>query len=918
MSYPLITFQNQLNIPVIVYDSFNNEDQNNSLANYFGTLTPIGTPLAAGASVSIQPIHGPISVYIIYDTNNNPIKRVTTLGNAAASFQITQADVDIITLTKNFIDFLKNSPNDPVATSFNALIKDGKAKPSQINAFFSSSANYKTCTNVSYMLVMIELSKTASSNGKPLPEATYSLSTLISYLGVEWPSFLPDISVSNFTCSDDNDQLKLACDIDLHNITFADGVLNNVLSFLPSSNIRTKIIFNYGASLSFLNTTLEFDLEDIKIPLGSETVSIDKPTIILSITPLFKFVVFEVKAIMPFSLFGSPSFNADIAMTIDNVEAEVGVVLEGNNNSLLTPPIMKGVHFDSIGVGMGLIFDPPSFALGVQGAFHIGNAGDVKLDDDNFIVVCSLVEDVPNPLYISFYVPQMNLSDVITIFTNSSNNIDFPISISDLSFTWIENPMEPVTLPDGSLAAMAYGFSGNLNLFGLDFYGNVAIDLSNGLTGNVTMSPFNFGPLSLTGNGKGVSIKVDANGNPIKNNFIPKTAADKLAVQNASTKELVAAGGPSMTISTSGSPYFSLGASLKFLDFNDSIAATIDKNGITFDLELLTTKMNCCLKDYQNFSGSFSFGPDFTIKIPEIAGFNIGSIHFQATINANLGIAVSSGLVAMSVGGGFNIFGLSLNVGTVELDIHTSSINYIFNAIEQWIISNATSLFGSLFSDAKAWLNAIENSIIQPLENDVKYITSGLSTAYNQVMNDATLLLKDANYAINDITSAIQSVYNASQDAIASALNYAGFAVNDIGSALKYVGYGANEIAGALKSAGYSINDVANTLNNMGYGLQVVAGALNIAGYGVQAVASALSTVFNAAPEVLNTVLQQAGYAVNDINQAFQAIGGPFASFVSNAAQAAAAAVAAAAEAAAKAAEEAAEEAAEKLNPTHW
>jgi hypothetical protein len=417
-------------------------------------------------------------------------------------------------------------------------------------------------------------------------------------------------------------------------------------------------------------------------------------------------------------------------MTIDNVEAEIGVVLQGNNHTLLTPPVMKGVHFDAFGVGMGLMFHPPSYAIGVQGALHIGSAGSVQLDDDNFVVVCSLAEAVPNPLYISFYVPHLSLGDVVTLFTNTSNKIDFPVSMRDLSFKWAQNPMEPVTLPDGSLAAMAYGFSGYLDLFGLGFYGDVEIDITKGLRGNITMSPYHLGPLHLTGDGKGVTLKVDAKGNPIRNNFIPTTAAEKAAVENAGTKQLIAPGGPSMTVSTSGSPYFDLNAKVKFLDFCNSIRATVGSGGITYDLVLLTTQMHCTLKDYQNFTGTFAYGPDFTVPLPVTAGYNVGSIHFKATINATLGVSVSKSVVVVSVSGGFNLFGLAPTIGPFTLNVNISSITQVFEAIEHWIISNAGNLFGSLFANPQAWINAVNNATILPAEKGAQYLAHGLQTAY--------------------------------------------------------------------------------------------------------------------------------------------------------------------------------------------
>src|ERR1041385_8178553 len=191
-TYPSITFKNQLKITVNIYDSFNDDDsQDKSLPNYFGTLTQVGTTVAPNASVIIQPIHGPVSVYIVYDTNNNPVKRVFTMGDNAQTFTITQADVDIITATNNFISLATSSPKDPDVVKFQSIIKDGKATPSQVNTFFQGTTSYKTCTYISYMLVMTTLARTPVKPGQPAPpvqSTTYSLSKLCSYLGVPWPS----------------------------------------------------------------------------------------------------------------------------------------------------------------------------------------------------------------------------------------------------------------------------------------------------------------------------------------------------------------------------------------------------------------------------------------------------------------------------------------------------------------------------------------------------------------------------------------------------------------------------------------------------------------------------------------------------------------------------------------------------------
>lgn len=865
MTYPSITIQNQLTIPVIAFDSFNDDIADKSLANYFGKLTQVGTTIAPGGSQTLQPIHGPLSVYIIYDTNNNPIKRVTTLGTAEQSFQVTPSDVTIISDTNKFISFVKNTPSDPVASGFHALIKDGKATPAQVNAFFQATTAYKDCTFISYMLVMTTLARTPDTAAQPIPQKAYSLSALCSYLGVNWPSELPDIAVTDFSCTNENDVIKLHGTVDISKITFGDGIGANVLSILPATTARVAIIFNYSTSLAFLNTTLQFQLKNMAIPVGDgSTINIDKPTLILTVAPLFKFVVFEVKAIIPFTLFNSPTINADVAMTIDNVEAEIGVVLEEPNATLFTPPAMKGVHFDSVGVGMGVFFKPPGYALGLQGAFHIGEAGSVQLDDDTFVVVCNLEGEVPNPVYISFYVPRMNLNDVITMFTNTSSNINLPVSIRDLSFKWAENPMEPVTLPDGSLAAMAYGFSGDLNFFGLSFYGDVEIDMNSGLNGTITMDPFTFGPLSLTGDGKGVAMKVDAQGNPIRNNFIPKTASDKAMIQQATTQQWIKPGGPEMTISTSGSPYFTLGANLKFLEFNDSISSVVDSNGITFDISFPMTKMHCVLKDYQNFTGAFSYGPDFMIPLPSIAGIDLGSIHFQTTINGAVGVSVSGTDIVFAFSGGFSFFGLSPSVGPVALDINFTSITQVFSAIEQWIIDNATSLFGSLYANARAWMVAIDNNVILPLENDAQYVVSTLAGAYGQSVQEVGQLLQGTEYAMEDVANALTQTFGPSADAVAGALVTAyNASQEEVAAALNAAGYTVDQIGGALVSAfNATENEVGSVFKYMGFGALTAA--------------QAIQSIFSAAPDAINSILSQAGYAASDIENAFNQMGDDF------------------------------------------
>jgi hypothetical protein len=845
-NYPEISIHNTLAEAVTVYDAFDDNPGDTSLANYFGTLTSLGA-VTADATSRFTPIHGPISTYIIYDSKNNPVKRVFTLGTAPQAFEVAQSDLDVITATQSFVELLQNKPDDPEAQQFNALVKGGKGSAQAVDAFFQHSADYKTCTYISYMLVVVALARTPATRDLPPAQQTYGLSTLLRFMGIDWPSGLPDIVVSQFYCTDADGQIQLGGQLNVKDVTFSDGVIDHVLSILPAETVRFTVAVDITPGIAVGATQLQCVFDTLSIPLGGgESISFQQPTVLLSLMPLFKFVVFEIEATIPFSLFGSPTFDAIAAMTIDNVEAEIGVTLDGGSHTLLTPPGIKGLHFDQFGVGMGLFFEPPGFALGVQGKFHIGDGQQVmQLDDDTFALVCGLEADIPNPLYLSFYVPRLGLDQVVELFTNRSISLDFPIDFSDLSFHWAENPMEPITLPDGTLAPMGYGFSAAMNLFGIGFYTDMEIDF-NGLQGTAQLDPFSLGPvLSLTGDGKGVTIKVDANGNPIPNNTIPQTAAAKQAIEQAKTKQLVKPGGPELQVSTASSPYFKLDAKLAFLGFHDSIDATIDANGISFTLDfgsIISGEMTCVLKDYHNFSGKFAYGPDFGISLPTIGGVNLGSIHLTAQITAMLGLTTSASDVVFTVGGGFDFQGKNYQIGPFSLDIHIASIADVLSAIGDWLLHNIETVFSSLLSDAKAWAQAIYNDAIKPAEAGAAYVVSALKNSFGQTVDQVGELLKGSNYAFADVASAMKNTFDADASQVASALTTAFQAP-------------ANQVAAALQNVGYTAEDAAR----------------------------ALSDVFGLAPADVSSALQGAGYAVSDVESAFQALGGDFASYAESA-----------------------------------
>jgi hypothetical protein len=454
---------------------------------------------------------------------------------------------------------------------------------------------------------------------------------------------------------------------------------------------NVEIVFDSNIGLNVAGTRITFSSKEIDIPIGSDsTLKIVSPAVSLTINPLFRFVIFEIAADFPLTIFGDRLY-AKLSMVVDNLEVEVGLALDIQDagSPLTTPPGLRGVHSDTIGLGMGLVFEPPGYALGLQGAFHIGEGSNVvAVDDDQFAVILDLESEIPNPLYLSFYVPKLDVATVFTALTDITLDIDIPIEFADLSFTWSENPLEPLALPDGSMTKGGYGFSGYLHLFGLKFYADVHLGLDK-VAADATMGPLDLaGILKLTGQGTAVEMKFDAQGNPIRNNTIPRTAAERAALAAARSKEIVPAGGPVLHIGTETSPHVKIeaDATLFGVPFS-SVDIVVDNSGLKFDLALPLAKVSCHLTTGGSLAASFSYGPDITVPLPA----PLGNIHLQVTVAFSFSLNATSTDVTFTANGGFSFMNQNLTFGPLTLDVNITRLQDLVNACCHHIISEAGS-----------------------------------------------------------------------------------------------------------------------------------------------------------------------------------------------------------------------------------
>lgn len=909
-SIPTISFKNDLTYDVVVYDSFDDEDSDDDAqGNFFGTLTSLGT-VSANATVDIQPIHRSSAFIIESATDKKPVKRCTKLGSnkTLTSFEIAKADEDAMTATFQFVDFYMKSPNDATSKAFTTVL-NGDNVPGDMNTFFQQQSAYANCTFQTYMMAVTYIAITPASVPKPPEQATYSLSKLAQLMGAQWPSGVPDIEVANFKVSDKNNVLDICGDIDISTLPFeTPQISSNVSKVLGDKKILTfKLIFNHDFKasitglLSIFGTRLSLSFDTITVPAGNGSFPITKPQITIDINPLMKFVVFTLTGTIPFNLYGK-AFDANLSMTIDNVEAAIGAVIAGDNSSLPAPPFMKGVHFDQFGIGMGIIFTPPAFAVGLQGKFHIGESSEQNVDlaDDTFAIICQFESEIPQPVYGSFYVPQLDLNQALALFTNTSANLDVPVTFTDLSFRWAENLMEPLVLPDGSLTQMDYGFSAGINVLSFAFYGDVEVNMSNGLTANVQMSPLNWSNVfMLSGDGPGVTIKVDSSGNPIKNNQIQDSKAMQDALATAQNKQLVAPGGPVLAINTFTAPILHLNAKASLFELaNFAIEADIDKSGIKFLLDygtVLKEKMAVTLSDFHNLAASFAYYVDTTINVPVVNGVRLGSFHLAAETEAHLAITTNTSDVVISVGGSFNFEGLQRNFGDFSADIHIKTVSDLIGAAVSYIESQAQSLFNDFLGDAQKWAEKVKNGFLTGADA----VGSVLKNAFGKQSQEVAAIMKNVGYDANAIGSEIKNAWGCGVKDVSWALQQVGYdattvansvknsfgdVVNDTTNALKDLGYAAdqvakgiqnafgmndNQVASAMKQAGYGALDIANAIKNgIGSGIDDVASALDQAGFGIIDVASAIKDAFGAGLSAVKSALSAAGYGFLDIAKA--------------------------------------------------
>lgn len=801
MSNPL-SFRNMLCEAVTLYDSFGKDAQNPS---FYGKLTFRGS-VQPGQTLTLEPLHA-LNVIIAFGADGHPVGRYVSL--TTYGFDITAEDKAAVRTAEAFIDQLAQQPlGSKLAQDFYTKAKS----PAEVNAFFKSTPAYAKLDFPIYMLALtykashpVTITHRMPKSGAPMPappggagNQVYLLSTLCGCLGGQWPLGLPDVGVRDFRCEGGDGNYKLGGAVDLVDFTYETDDITRWVGVL-AANQTVEVLLEFSAE-SLGATRLSFLPDDIHFKLpGNRSLWIQRPTVSISLNPAFQFFVFQVSGVVACSINGQ-KFGCLITLTVDNIEISAGVVIPNDNNWFPMPPELKGVHLKELDFSLGLIFEPPSVAVGIGGKCLIGKNTTIATDD--FVIVLAIAEDYAEVLYIAFDAPSMDLPTFIEVFTDERMEVDFLVSFQQLSLTWVANLLAPVTLPNGSLTQPGFGCSALVVILDFEFYGLIKLGLS-GIQTVLSSSPVRFGSIfRLEGGGQGVAFQVNASGEPLKNAKFLLNADDRQQNSNAPVKQFVEPGGPELTINSRSEPYFMLSADASFLDIaKQSISATAEKCGFSFELQsderVIQGRISCQLLSYHNFIGKFGARITVSSAIGPLDDTGLGALVVTADARFTLAVTTSLDSQQATCSVELDVAGQSLSVGPFGVGLDTGALADLIGQAETRVDEEAGNLLRPLLGDARQWVRLVEAGVIQ----GVPRIGGRLKTAFGTRLDETLDVMHDAGLSPDQAVREAKEAFDPASGDLARGLKQA-FNQND------------SEFTGSLAQAGVGPADVAKALSD--------------------------------------------------------------------------------------------------------
>lgn len=538
---------------------------------------------------------------------------------------------------------------------------------------------------------------------------------------------------------------------------------------------------------------------------------------------------------------GSTVLEATGAIDV-NVDSVVGTMnLKAEKGEIPNPIDLKGLHLKDFGFSLDFTYEPPALGFGLETEFTIGPPNtQVQYNDtaglDKFIIVLMMEEEVPNPEFVSFYMQQLSLGEVVTLFTNKRAPAMLDVvQADDLSFYWAE---EVTTLPDNTQANPGFGFSAWLDIFGFKAFADFHISVTRGIHGRAQMKPIHLfnDYFKVTGDGQPVMRKM-VNGKMVPNGFD--------SYPNVQPTVWLEGGGPEIEVSSSGPTFFhSSWDIVLFGKLMSSIDVTINTDGASFKyvqsvavIGTLTLESQLDFKKvYFHAEADFNFKLDITISVPDIGqslvkggearlksfaskipflsnGLNL---HVDSDMDVSLSLTITDSYIKMKASGDFEFDGNDLHLPefTIEVDFDKFDFKHLPKIIEDEILDKAEDIFKDIFSEVKGeWgkLEHLATHLYGESKTKVAELANGAAKEAQHVASQIEGLgkgmVKEAQGLVNSVSNETQSIIKEGQKAVHTMEQEGQKAVNH----LKQLGEGLEQ------NAKHTIAQTVATFNSFKY-----------------------------------------------------------------------------------------------------
>ncbi len=468
-------------------------------------------------------------------------------------------------------------------------------------------------------------------------------------------------------------------------ITLRDGVAKgiNLQSTLDVTGSSNKVIDNVASLVKVTSVDVNAAIED---PLTDSFLdaSLNAAAKILNVTmqnPGLKLVLTPEAELHGTFVVPVESKQLDVTgiLSVTDTTAAFDAVATGD---LTAPGGFQGVTLQQVAVQINVDFG---------GEIGLGLGGQLKLKNVarpyTFAFVFKTGTTIFNPVLLSTKIPKLDLPDIFGSVMNGG--ITLPAALADISFAdiiiyWCDEP--GTTLPNGDPATVGFAFHAAMDAWGWHAQGGIKMDFADNFSGSLAMDKVDLGngAFTLTGNSKG--------------------------------------GGPTLAFDTTKqSLAVSLDASVMGIDQTD-IDADVSSDHLSFTLtENIPGFLGTSLAVQASNPLSFSFAANINLQVDVHTGpielpqtsINLGSLHIQGGFTGSVHVSMNNGTFLLSITGGLSWQGQNWTLAS-PITMHTiiSDITDIEHQITSHYISNAESIFNSLFDTADGYLTLVKNGVL--------------------------------------------------------------------------------------------------------------------------------------------------------------------------------------------------------------